>query len=196
MWNFRLSTAAIVLIPVAIGFNYVGKTLATLLKLPLWIDSLGTILASMLAGPVVGGLAGILNNIIYGFSQDPISTVYAITSASIGLIVGVFSFKGWLQSFGKACATGLVVGIVAAVVSTPLNIIFWGGLTGNVWGDALFAFLLKQNFPIWYASFLDSIVVDIPDKFITVLISYFIFRGLPENVKNLYKGRQQIEELS
>ena len=54
MWSFKLSTAAIVLIPVAIGINYVGKTIAALLKLPLWIDSLGTILASMLAGPIVG----------------------------------------------------------------------------------------------------------------------------------------------
>ena len=195
MWSFKLSTAAIVLIPVAIGINYVGKTIAALLKLPLWIDSLGTILASMLAGPIVGGLAGIINNIIYGFTQSPVSTVYAITSAFIGITVGFMTYKGWLSNFGKACVTGLVVGIVAAVVSTPLNIIFWGGLTDNVWGDALFAFLLNKDLPLWFASFMDSLVVDIPDKFISVLICYFIFRGLPENIKNLYRGSQEIEEL-
>ena len=127
MWSLRLSTAALVLIPVAIGINYIGKTIASALKLPLWIDSLGTILASMLAGPIVGGLAGIINNIIYGFTQDPISTVYAITSLFIGIVVGALSYTGWLKSFGKACILGLIVGLVAAIVSTPLNIIFWGG---------------------------------------------------------------------
>lgn len=127
MWSFKLSTAAIVLIPVAIGINYVGKTIASLLKLPLWIDALGTILASMLAGPVVGGLVGIINNIIYGFTQSPIATVYAITSAVIGIVVGVLTYKGWLTSIGKASVAGLIVGIFAAVVSTPLNIIFGVG---------------------------------------------------------------------
>lgn len=195
MWSLRLSTAALVLIPVAIGINYIGKTIAAALKLPLWIDSLGTILASMLAGPIVGGLAGIINNIIYGFTQDPISTVYAITSLFIGIVVGALSYTGWLKSFGKACILGLIVGLVAAIVSTPLNIIFWGGQTGNVWGDALLAVMLKEGYPVWLASFFDSVVVDIPDKFVSVLICYFIFKGLPNNVKNLYRGGQKIEEL-
>src|SRR5690625_7868573 len=80
MWSLRLSTAAIVLIPAAIGINYLGKLFAGLLKLPLWLDAIGTVLASMLAGPVIGAASGIINNLIYGVTVDPISTVYAITS--------------------------------------------------------------------------------------------------------------------
>ena len=69
---------------------------AGLLKLPLWLDSIGTVLASMLAGPIIGAIAGIVNNIIYGYDADPISFVYAITSAVIGLIVGIMAYKGWI----------------------------------------------------------------------------------------------------
>jgi len=177
MWSLNFSTAALVLIPAAIGINYLGKLFAGLLKLPLWLDSIGTVLASMLAGPIIGGIAGAVNNIIYGFTADPISFVYAITSAVIGLVVGIMAYKGWIANVGKALVLGLVVGFIAAIVSTPLNILFWGGQTGNVWGDALFATMMSNNMPLWLASFADSIVVDVPDKMATVLISFLIFKG-------------------
>ncbi|WP_033828853.1 membrane protein [Bacillus andreraoultii] len=195
MWSLKLSTAALVLIPIAIGINYIGKTIAAGLKLPLWLDSLGTILSSMLAGPIVGGLSGIINNLIYGITLDPISTVYAITSGVIGIVVGALAYKGWIDNFAKALLLGLVVGFIAAVVSTPLNIMFWEGQTGNVWGDALYAYVLSQNGPVWLASFLDSIVVDVPDKLISILLCFFIFKGLPKNVTRLYKNNQRFEEL-
>ncbi|GAA0486696.1 ECF transporter S component [Salinibacillus aidingensis] len=195
MWSFKLSTAAIALIPAAIGINYLGKLFAGLLKLPLWLDSIGTVLASMLAGPIIGALSGIINNIIYGITVDPISTVYAITSGAIGLIVGVMAYKGWLKNVKTAIVIGFVVGIAAAIISTPLNIIFWGGQTGNVWGDAFYAFLVSNNVPVWLASFGDSFVVDVPDKIASVIISYFIFKGLPKNFNTIFRSSDKIEQL-
>ncbi|GGB43531.1 ECF transporter S component [Virgibacillus dakarensis] len=195
MWSFKLSTAAIVLIPAAIGINYLGKLFAGLLKLPLWLDSIGTVLSSMLAGPVIGAASGIINNIIYGITVDPISTVYAITSGAIGLIVGVMAYKGWIANVKKAIVIGFVVGFAAATISTPLNIIFWGGQTGNVWGDAFYAFLVSKDMPVWIASFADSIVVDVPDKVVTVIISFLLFKGLPKTLTNIYRSDNEIKEL-
>jgi len=195
IWSLNLSTAALVLIPAAIGINYLGKLFAGLLKLPLWLDSIGTVLASMLAGPIIGAISGIINNVIYGFTADPISFVYAITSAVIGLVVGIMAYKGWIANVKKAFVIGLVVGLVAATVSTPLNMIFWGGQTGNVWGDALYATLIANNFPQWIASFCDSVVVDVPDKIATVIISFLIFKGLPNNLTTMYSNQNKIEKL-
>lgn len=58
MWKFKLSAATMTLIPAAVGINYVAKALAEGLKLPVWLGSLGTFLASMLAGPVAGAISG------------------------------------------------------------------------------------------------------------------------------------------
>lgn len=195
MWSMKFSTAALVLIPAAIGINYLGKLVAELLRLPLWLDSIGTVLSSMLAGPIIGALTGIINNVIYGFTASPVSFVYAITSGVIGLVVGIMAYRGWIASVGRALVLGLVVGVIAATVSTPLNIIFWGGQTGNVWGDALFATMIAQDLPLWLASFADSIVVDVPDKIVTVLIGFLIFRNLPNNLTQLYDSRSEIERL-
>lgn len=195
MWSMKFSTAALVLIPAAIGINYLGKLVAELLRLPLWLDSIGTVLSSMLAGPIIGALTGIINNVIYGFTASPVSFVYAITSGVIGLVVGIMAYRGWIASVGRALVLGLVVGVIAATVSTPLNILFWGGQTGNVWGDALFAMMIAQDLPLWLASFADSIVVDVPDKIVTVLIGFLIFRNLPNNLTQLYDSRSEIERL-
>lgn len=195
MWSFNLSTAAFVLIPAAIGINYLGKLFASLLRLPLWLDSIGTVLASMLAGPIIGAVSGIINNLIFGLTADPISTVYAVTSGAIGLTVGIMAYKGWVSSVQRALVIGLVTGVVAAIVSTPLNLIFWGGQTGNIWGDAFYTFLITNNLPQWLASFGNSIVVDIPDKVVTVLISYLIFRGLPKSLTSVYRQDTAIEDI-
>jgi energy-coupling factor transport system substrate-specific component len=194
MWSFRLSTASLVLIPVAVGINYIGKLIAGLLKLPLWLDSIGTVLAAMLGGPIVGALAGAINNIIYGFN-DPMSFVYGITSVAIGVAAGVLFYKGYISSLGKAIIAGLIIGLVATIVSTPLNISFWGGQTGNVWGDALFAAVLAKTDSTWLASLLDELVVDVPDKLLVVLVSFGIFKGLPRNVVSLYDNNNKVETL-
>ncbi|HPZ44968.1 MAG TPA: ECF transporter S component [Coprothermobacter proteolyticus] len=195
MWSFSFSTPVLVLIPVAVGINYVGKLFAQLLKLPLWLDSIGTVIASMLSGPIVGSISGAINNIIYGLTMDPISFVYALTSVAIGLTVGIMAYKGRINNLWRAVVVGLVVALVAAVVSTPLNVIFWGGQTGNVWGDALYAYLIAHGVPVWLSSFLDELVVDLPDKVATVIIAFLIFASLPKRLVQMYEGEEALEKL-
>lgn len=195
VWSFKFTTASLVLIPAAVGINYIGKLIAASLKLPLWLDSIGTSLASILAGPVIGAISGAVNNVIYGLTTDPVSFVYAISSIAIGITIGIMACKGWMDNIGKAIVTGLLVALVSAIVSTPINIGFWGGQTGNLWGDALFAYLTKIGSPTIVASFLDELVVDLPDKVATIVIAFLIFKGLPKKLTLLYNNDNEIEKL-
>lgn len=194
-WSLRFTTLSLVLIPVAVGINYVGKLFASALKLPLWLDSIGTILAGMLAGPWIGAISGAVNNIIFGITADPISFWYLITSIVIGLLVGYLALTGWVKSFGRAIILGLLVGLAAAIVSTPINVKLWEGTTGNVWGDALYTLLVGKGWPVWISSFLDEIVVDIPDKLASVIVSFLIFKSLPNRLIGLFSGKQTVERL-
>lgn len=195
MWSLKLSTASLVLIPAAVGINYIGKLFAGVLKLPLWLDSIGTVLSGMLAGPIVGAICGAINNIIYGLTMDPISFVYALTSIALGLVVGIMAYKGWIKNIGTAIIIGLVAALVAAIVSTPINIAFWGGQTGNVWGDAVYGTLIANHLPVAIASFADEILVDIPDKIVTVIIGFLIYKGLPKKLTVLYNKDNETQSL-
>lgn len=195
MWSLKLNTAAFVLIPACIGINYLGKIFASALRLPLWLDSIGTVLAACLAGPIAGAICGIANNLIYGLTTDPIALVYAITSAGIGITVGMLAYKGQMKNIKGAIITGILAGLVAVIISTPLNVIFWGGTTGNTWGDAVYAWAVAHNTPVFIASFLDEVIVDIPDKIATVLIVFGIYKGLPKSLTSLYQNNTKIESL-
>ena len=125
-WSLKFNTAALVLIPAAVGINYLGKLFVGMLHLPLWMDSIGTCLAGCLAGPVVGALSGAINNIIYSLTMSPISMVYAFSQAGIGIVVGLMAYYGHMRTVKRALLTGVLAGLAAVCISTPLNIIFWG----------------------------------------------------------------------
>ena len=150
LFKTKFDAATIVLIPACIGINYLGKMFASLLKLPLWLDSIGT---------CIGGCLG------------------------------------FMKSFPKALITACVAGFVAVLISTPLNVIFWGGTTGNVWGDMVFAATQAAGLSTLLGSFLDEIVVDVPDKIITLIVVYFVLKGLPRKLTALYDANAKIEHL-
>lgn len=191
-WN----AANIALIPTCIGINYLGKLFASVLKLPLWLDCIGTCIGAFLGGPIIGAVCGAANNLIYGITTgDNITLVYALTSLGIGLAVGIMSRLGFLSTFPKALLTACVAGLTAVVISTPLNIVFWGGTTGNIWGDALFAATQAANLPVFLGSFLDELVVDVPDKLLTLIIVFAILKGLPKKLTSLYTTGDTVESL-
>ena len=52
------------LIPIAISINIIlGQTVAAALKVPIYLDSIGTILVGVLAGPIAGAITGGLANL-------------------------------------------------------------------------------------------------------------------------------------
>lgn len=196
LFKTTLNTATIVLIPACIGINYLGKLFASLLKLPLWLDSIGTCIGACLGGPIIGAICGAANNLIYGLTTgDNITLIYALTSLGIGFVVGILARLGFMSSFPKSLITACGGGIAAVVISTPLNILFWGGTTGNVWGDALFAATQAAGLPVALGSFLDEVVVDVPDKLLTLIVVYLILKGLPKKLTALYDADAKIERL-
>lgn len=196
IFKTKLNAACIVLIPACIGINYLGTLFASVLKLPLWLDSIGTCIGAVLGGPIIGGICGAANNLIYGFTTgDSITLVYALTSLGIGVAVGIMARLGRMKKLSGAVLTACVAGFVAVLISTPLNILFWGGTTGNLWGDAVFAWSQASGLPVALGSFLDEVIVDVPDKLITLLIVFAIIKGLPKKLTSLYEMGDEVESL-
>ena len=196
LFKTKLNAACFVLIPACIGINYLGKLFASVLKLPLWLDSIGTCIGAVLGGPVIGAVCGAANNLIYGFTTgDTITLVYALTSLGIGVAVGIMARLGQMKKRPGAILSACVAGLAAVVISTPLNIIFWGGTTGNVWGDAVFAWSQASGMPVFLGSLLDEVVVDVPDKLITILVVYAIVKGLPGKLTSMYDVDNKVESL-
>ena len=66
-----LSTATLTLMAVAIAINIAVGSLIYFLRLPIYLDSIGTVLVGALAGPWAGALTGLLSNLIWSILPVP-----------------------------------------------------------------------------------------------------------------------------
>lgn len=94
-----LSTATIALMPVAIAINIAVGALTVALRLPIYLDSIGTVLVGALAGPWAGALTGLLANFIWSIlpvpgGAGPTIAFYAPVAAVIGLMAGFWARQG------------------------------------------------------------------------------------------------------
>src|SRR5215510_14947139 len=92
--NARLAVAALFASGVALNV-LIGQLVRNVLGLPIFLDSVGTILAGALAGPLAGAAVGVTSNLLRGvLFPDPGIMPYAITAACIGIAAGVAARLG------------------------------------------------------------------------------------------------------
>lgn len=109
------------------------------------MDSFGTVLMAYVLGPVCGCMVGVAGNILYTiFFGTPL--LYALTSAAIGVAVGVCAKKGFMNSMFGVMSTAFVMTIFSAVISVPVNYILYQGGVGNIWGDSVSKYLQELGF--------------------------------------------------
>lgn len=89
----EFSTRTLVLIPIAIAINIAIGELVVRLKLPIYLDSIGTVLVGAIAGPWAGALTGALTNLIWGLF-NPYAAAFFYVAAVIGFLAGLAGKQG------------------------------------------------------------------------------------------------------
>ena len=163
--------------------NIAGKWIAQAAGAPFWLDSVGTCMIAYIFGPWAGMACGVLSNIGYGVI-DLVALPYTLTGAMIGIVSGVCARRGLMKDIYGVITTSFIVGIISVVISGPLNLLFYGGRCGNVWGDGLFDLLSDKEVYRPVCAVLAEAFIDIPDK----ILSLLIVSGL---VKMIYSRKQK-----
>ena len=115
------------LILICICINIIGRKTALALELPFWFDAIGTMVAAIEYGPIVGAFCGVLANLLIS-SGDAVAFPYLFVSAGIGISAGLF-FPRNNSSYLRKISSAVLTGLVAAVISTPSNLMMYGGKT-------------------------------------------------------------------
>ncbi|MCL6543331.1 ECF transporter S component [Roseiflexus sp.] len=186
-----LSSTALALIPIAIAINVaLGQLVQSILKLPIYLDSIGTVLVGVLLGPLAGAITGLLANIIWGLTLAPSALPFAAVAAVIGLIAGYAGQYGATQTWWKMALFGVLTGIVAAAISAPIATYVFGGVTG-AGTDVLVAMFQNLGASVLGASFAQGAVSDPLDKTITYLVVWAIISALPRRLLARFGNIQQ-----
>lgn len=175
------------LIAFGAALNVSAGYLTGLLKLPLYLDSIGTILVSVLCGWTYGVAAGLSALIILALTAVPTIIAYAGTVLVIALLSATFARFGFLRSIPVTIAGGLVIGIAAAVVSAPVTTFLYGGVS-LAGADAVTTFFRAMGMSLWKSALLGSLVTDTLDKLATALICFGLVRSLPRRMRERMRG--------
>ena len=175
-------TYVIALVPVASVLNVIGGTVAGALKLPIFLDMIGTAVVAMTIGPWWGALVGVITNLTMGFLTGPVSIPFAACNVVGALVWGYGTRWGFandkLRFFGLSVASAVFVSLMAA----PIVIFVFGGATGHA-SDVLTAGLLAAGNDMWAAVFSSNIIVSSADKILSSFLALAIIGALTTNLQ-------------
>ena len=173
------STVTLALIAFAIVLNMAIGQLVSLLKLPIFLDSIGTILVGILAGPLAGGLTGLLTNLLWGLISSPVAAAFSPVAMMIGIVAGLCAKYGLFKAWWKVIIAGVIITIFNAIVAVPIRLYMFGGITGSG-ADFMTAYMLALGKDLFGSVVVTVFTSNLLDKVVTALMAWGIVKALPE----------------
>ncbi len=153
---------------VCILINMGGVRLMELLGWPLFLDSVGTVIAATMSGYLPGIIVGLFTNLMKGIS-DTEALYYVVVNALIALIAYWFVKKGLLKKiYGWA---GLVLAMAV------LGWLYW----------IVISLVMKD--PLTTEGIWEDMMIELADKSLTVLPVGILVLALPKRAKEFLKFR-------
>jgi len=172
-----VSIRLLALIPVAVAINLALSAVVDAAGLPLFLDTTGTILATALAGPVVGLATGALTSVVNSL-RNPTFLPFIVVQLMVALYAWGAARAGLFRSLATAIPAGLGLGVIAAAASTPISYLVFGCSTsGGVTAMAYVGHRLGMS-DVGACAF-SAFVTDFIDKAVTFALVATVLRALP-----------------
>lgn len=182
------SNKALALIPLCIAMNVALGGLVHFLKVPVYLDATGTILAALLIGWGGGVIVGVASFLLAALIISPVYAFFVGTQAVIAIyIYFVAAHFAGLRTMPRAIITGIGLGIVAGVVSAPIIVWVFGGVSGSG-RDLITALLAGSGQQILKAVLLSGAASEPVDKTLQVLIVFSLLRNSPLALIGSYRN--------
>jgi energy-coupling factor transport system substrate-specific component len=171
--EWRLLALVVVCVALNLGIGFIVTTM----KAPLYLDSIGTVLATALGGLWMGIACGVIS-VIVGSAYTPTLWAYAGTMVAIALYVSLVRPLGYLSKLLPTALFGIGLGVVCAIVSAPVTTYVWKGasLSG---ADTLTAFFSGKGVTLLVSVILAGLAADPIDKLVTSLIAFALVTRVP-----------------
>lgn len=163
---------------ICIALNIVLGIITSALGIPLYLDTLGTMLSAIIYGPFAGMIVGALTNIITGLMYSVSDIPFFIVNMTVGLITGLV-VKKWKYPIPVAIILGLVFAVVCPAIGTPIGLYIYGGFNGSA-SDILVMSLVEGGKSLFTASFLRNVASNLIDKIGTAVIAWLILKALSQ----------------
>lgn len=175
----KLSSYNLAFMVICIAINMVAGQAVSMLKLPIFLDSIGTVLCAILAGPWMAVATGLLTNLLWGLLTGPIAAAFAPVAMMIGLSAGLLARAGWFNNLPKVVMSSVVITLALTLVAIPIRSYLFGGATGSG-ADFMVAYLHAMGSDLQESVAVTVLDTNLLDKLLTVLIAWGLVRRLPQ----------------
>jgi len=169
------------MVALGIVINIVGAFIALNLHLPVYLDSIGTVMISALYGPVYGIVTGLLGSLVSGFTFDIYSLYFAPVQIFTGFMAGVMFNTKWLKK-GWIPLGSLAVSLPTSIASAVISAFVFGGITSS--GSSIIVQVLtKAGVSLTVSCFVVQVVTDYFDKLLGIVIVSVVLRAMTGDMK-------------
>ena len=174
------TTLLVTVIPVTVALNIVGGIIAHALRLPVYLDMIGTAVAAIVLGPWWGALVGLLTNSGSALISGPTSLPFALVNI-VGALIWGYGVRSWGlgKSIPKFFLLNIIVAIACTLVAAPIIVLVFGGATG-AGADALTATFLAIGQGVVGSVLSSNILTSLADKIIGGFVALAIIEALPK----------------
>ncbi len=184
MKSQKMTTYKICLVAFAICMNFVGGQIALLLKLPIYLDSIGTILVAATLGPLYGMLPNLLNGLLMGMTVDIYSLYYAPVGILLGFVTGLV-YRKWQPKKWSILPAALIITLPSTIISSCITAFLFGGITSS--GSTILVQLLART-PLGLVGscFVVQFITDYIDRIICIAAATILMTALRKNMKGIF----------
>ncbi len=192
----RMSAMKLCMLAMAVCINVAGGQLALMLRLPIYLDSIGTILTGLWMGPLCGILPNLLSGVILGMTTD----IYSLYFAPVGMITGLMA--GFAGRYMKVLLTdrnvkkrqillgAVLITVPGTAVSSVINAVLFGGVTSSG-SSILVQILAKTPLGLTGSIFAVQILTDYLDRVIALALAVTVLQMLPGDLRRIWKREQR-----
>lgn len=184
----RSSAKKITFTALCAAINIAGAYLALALRLPVYLDSIGTVLGAALLGPFSGITAACLSGIVSGITSDVYAFYYMPVGMITGLIAGLLFRHGWFRKW-KFPLGVLLMTLPGTILSSCITAFVFSGVTSS--GSSILVQLLhRAGLGIAAASFIVQILTDYLDRAISAAAVCTLLPRLSPRIKSAWKEKE------
>lgn len=171
----------------AAAINWLAGLIVNTARLPIFGDTIGTVLVGALFGPAAGAVAGAISN-LGGAIYNPLLPWFIMTAAAVGFLAGIAGGLDWMRHPWRAVLFGGGVGLVSAAISAPVSAAVSAGATPSGLYTVLVATARTQGLSIFQSTYVASLATDPLDKAVTFGLVSVIVSLLPGHLHARFPG--------
>lgn len=183
----EMTGPALPFIAFCIALNLTAGQITAALKIPLYLDSIGTILVAVLVGPWSAVLCGSVANILAAAVGNPSMMFFIPVVAAIGAFTGLLARLGWFRKWYLVCIGGILQGILAAIVSAPISAYLFSGvmMAGT---DFLVLYFRSMGNTLLDSVIYQGLASDPADKLVSYVVVFLLVKNLPQRLLGRLHG--------